>query len=294
MMNVTLLTILAGMTTPSRYVHGTAPEEQARLSALNALINERCLRILRLVPGESIVDFGSGLGQMTRLMARTVGAEAATSRPHVVGIERSLEQLDEARRQAEADGEADLVEFRQGDVDAPPLADDEWATFDVAHARFLLEHVPDPVAVVRRMLRVVRPGGRVLLLDDDHEVLRLWPEVPGLDTVWRAYMRTYDRLGNDPIVGRRLVEILHAAGARPVRNDWAFFGASTGDPSFGGFVENLAGVLEGARDGVLETGGVSAPAFEAAVAAVRAFGTRPDAAIWYAVAFAEGVRGGEG
>jgi ubiquinone/menaquinone biosynthesis C-methylase UbiE len=275
------------MSHPSRYVHGTSPEEQARLSALNGLINERCLAVLRLVPGESIIDFGSGLGQMTRLMARTVSADA--SRP-VIGVERSVEQLDEARRLAAADSEANLVEFRQGDVDAPPLEDDEWATLDVAHARFLLEHVPDPVAVVRTMLRVVRLGGRVLLLDDDHEVLKPWPEVPGLDTVWRAYMRTYDRLGNDPIVGRRLVEILHAAGARPVRNDWVFFGASAGDPSFGGFVENLARVLEGARDEVLATGGVSASAFDDAVAAVREFGSRPDAAIWYAVAFAEGVR----
>jgi SAM-dependent methyltransferase len=284
------------MSTPSRYVHGTDPVEQARLSALNRLINERCLRALGLRPGESIVDFGAGLGQMTRLMARAVGAEFAgrpgAPAPRVVGIERSAEQLEEANRQAAADGEADLVEFRRGDVDAPPLDPDEWGTFDVAHTRFLLEHVPDPGAVVATMLRAVRPSGRLLLLDDDHELLKLWPEVPGLDTAWRAYMRTYDRLGNDPIVGRRLVELLHEAGARPVRNDWAFFGACAGDAAFPGFVENLARVLEGAREAVLATGGVGQGAFDEAVAAVRAFGRRRDAAIWYAVAVAEGVREG--
>ena len=72
----------------------------------------------------------------------------------------------------------DLVELREGDVYSLPLRDDEWGSFDVVHTRFLLEHVPDPQAVVDEMVRAVRPGGRVALLDDDHELLRLAPEVP--------------------------------------------------------------------------------------------------------------------
>ena len=54
----------------SRYIHGTAPEEQARLSQLNQLLNDAALRELRLRGGERIVDFGSGLSQLTRAMAR--------------------------------------------------------------------------------------------------------------------------------------------------------------------------------------------------------------------------------
>ena len=37
----------------------------------------------------------------------------------------------------------------------------------------------DPLAVVRQMVRAVKPGGRVVLADDDHDLLRLWPEPPG-------------------------------------------------------------------------------------------------------------------
>jgi hypothetical protein len=51
----------------------------------------------------------------------------------------------------------------------------------------------------------------VVLTDDDHSVLRLHPEPPGLLAVWRAFVRTYDRNGNDPYVGRRL------PGGPPVR-----------------------------------------------------------------------------
>ena len=191
----------------SSYIHGTSPEEQRRLSLMNdVLLNQAELRELNLRGDESIIDFGSGLGQFTRAMARVV------TRGRVVGIERDEQQLDGSRRLAVADGEEKLVEFRAGDVVELDLAEREWGTFDVAHARFVLEHVPEPLRVVRNMVRAVRPGGRVVLADDDHDVLRLWPEAPGFNELWRAYIRTYDRNGTDPYIGRRLVSLLHAAG----------------------------------------------------------------------------------
>ena len=50
--------------------------------------------------------------------------------------------------------------------------------------------------------------------------------------LWQAYIRSYDRLGNDPYVGRRLVSLLHEAGAVPTRNNWVFFGGCAGNPVF--------------------------------------------------------------
>lgn len=275
------------MSVGTRYIHGTTPDEQARLSRLNDLLNEACLREIGLSGGERVLDFGSGIGQLTRAMARVAGAG------QVVGIEFSPEQMAEAQRQAEAAGERELVEWRRGDVANPPLTDAEWGSFDVAHARFILEHVPDPLGVVRQMVRAVRPGGRIVIADDDHDVLRLWPEPPGLTHVWNAYVRTYDRLGNDPYVGRRLVSLLHSAGARPVRTAQVYFGSCSGNATFPAYVENLARVLEGAREAILETLAVDIGQFEDTLAALREWGRRPDAALWFSMPLAEGVRAGE-
>jgi SAM-dependent methyltransferase len=264
------------------YVHGTDPEEQKRLTALNDMMNDASLREIGLKGGERVLDVGAGLGQLSRAMGRRSGTR-------VVGIERSVEQLEEGLRQARGAGEEHLVDLRRGDAERLPLADAEWGAFDVAHARFLLEHVPDPLAVVRAMVRAVRPGGRIVLEDDDHDLLRLWPEPPGVMPIWNAYMRGYDRAGNDPYVGRRLVQLLHEAGAAPRRNTWLFFGGCSNSPNFEGFVQNLSTILEGARDSIVAAG-FAQDEVSAANESLRAWQARPDAAFWYAIAWAEGIR----
>src|SRR5262245_33650338 len=126
----------------SVYVHGTEPEEQKRLTALNDMMNQASLAELRLEGKERVIDVGAGLGQLTRAIARRTGTA-------VVGVERSAPQIAEALRQAREAGEERLLDLRIGDAVNLPLEDPEWATFDVAHTRFLLEHVPDPLEVVR-------------------------------------------------------------------------------------------------------------------------------------------------
>jgi SAM-dependent methyltransferase len=267
------------------YIHGSAPAEQRRLSRLNELLNAATLRELDLQGGERILDVGSGLGPLTRAMAKRAGEGA-----RVVGIECDIDQIAEARRQACVDKDEGLVELRQGDALSLPLRDEEWGSFDLAHTRFLLEHVSDPLGVVRAMVRSVRPGGRIVLADDDHDVLRLWPEPPGFTSLWQAYVRGYDRLGNDPYVGRRLVGLLHAAGAVPIRNNWIFFGSCAGMPTLPEIVENLQKILVGARTLILSTSHIEEDAFDQAIEALEIWSTSPDAAFWFAMCWAEGAR----
>jgi SAM-dependent methyltransferase len=234
--------------------------------------------------GEKVLDVGCGLGQLTRSIARLVNPGGA-----VIGVECSADQLAAARSLADQAGEVGLVDFREGAADCLPLQADEWGTFDLAHARFLLEHVPDPIAVVREMVRAVRPGGRLVLEDDPHDTLRLWPEPPGFSRLWSAYQRTYDRVGNDPLIGHRLVAILVQAGAKPVRNAWPFFGACAGQPELlTGHVDNLVRILDGVRGPVLALGEFDEPTFDACLENVRQWSRRPDAAFWYAVSWVEG------
>ncbi|UCH85431.1 MAG: methyltransferase domain-containing protein [Candidatus Latescibacterota bacterium] len=268
-----------------QYIHGTDPDEQKRLSVLNDLLNDASLTSMNIQEGSRILDVGSGLGQFTRMMARAAGTDGT-----VIGIERDSEQIKEAARQARIAGDGALVEFRTGDAVGLPLRDDEWGTFDIAHARFLLEHVPDPLAVVRSMVGAVKIGGRVVLEDDDHDVMRLWPELPVADRLWRTYADTYRRVGNDPFVGRRLVALLHEAGASPRQNRWLPFSSCAGHPLFKTFMANFAGVISSARQTIISSSAWSDEEFDHALTAIEEWSRRPDAALWYGTFWAEGVR----
>ncbi|HUI28851.1 MAG TPA: methyltransferase domain-containing protein [Candidatus Acidoferrales bacterium] len=268
----------------SQYIHGTSSEEQQRLTLLNTiLLNEACLEELALSGGERILDVGSGLGQFSRAMARKAGAA-------VLGIERSREQIEEAIHQAKTDREEKLTEFREGDARQLPLREEEWGTFDLATARFVLEHVPDPLNVVKQMVKAVRKGGRIVLADDDHDILRLYPEVPEFADLWAAYMQTYAKLGNDPIVGRRLVSILHEAGALPVRNTWIFFGSCKGEKRFDVYIDNLIGVIDGARGEIVRQGLFEERKFDRIITSFQSWREGPDPSLWYAVSWAEGTK----
>lgn len=251
---------------------------------MNETINDSFLREVGLVGGECILDVGSGLGQFSRAMARSADS------CRVVGIERSQEQIVSAVKMAEEARDLDKVEFRQGDAFNLPLTDDEWGTFDVAHTRFLLEHVRHPLDVVKQMVRAVKPGGRVILADDDHQIYRLWPEPPGWTSVWEAYVHSYEKLGNDPFVGRRLVSLLHQAGAVPKRNTWVFFGGCAGEPIFDRHAQNVYDILRMARDTIVNEMFFESEYFEQTMASFLDWAKRPDAAIWYGIALAEGVR----
>lgn len=266
-----------------QYVHGTSSIEQKRLALLNRLVNPGSLAALEVRRGERILEVGSGLGDFSRAMARSAGA-----RGRVLGIEKSLRQLRRARRRTAPDRLP--VEFRQGDARRLPLSPQERGSFDTAHARFLLEHLPRPLEAVRQMVQAVRQGGRIVLEDDDHDLLRLYPEPPGFARLWRAYVRGFALHGNDPFIGRKLPSLLLDAGAVPTRCTAVFFGSCSPAPDFPGFHENLVRVLAGARRTILQSGLLTSDSLTDALRSLRAWARLPSATIWYSICWASGRR----
>lgn len=117
----------------------------------------RWLAALDLAAGEIVLDAGSGLGEVTLEAGRRVGPSG-----RAVGIDLSGELVARARTRARG---VPNVEYRTGDVVALPFGD---GSFDAVYSERVLLHVVDPQAAMQELHRVLRPGGRLLVVDPDH------------------------------------------------------------------------------------------------------------------------------
>ncbi len=124
--------------------------------------------------------------------------------------------------------------------------------------------------------------------------MRFWPEPPGLMRAWQAFYETFAGLGMDPFIGRKLPSLLRRAGAPPVRTQYVFYGACAGQAHFEGVVENLACVMEGARETVLSAGRIGRGEIDRAIASLREYKRANDASVWYVINYAEGRKPGPG
>lgn len=195
------------MSTPtSNYALGSTDAEHERLiwqAERVAPLTDRLFREAGIGPGQRVVDLGSGVGDVAMLVSRLVGPSG-----EVVGIERDPRSISRARfRVAEAG--LHNVSFNQCDVSQ--IASDK--PFDAAIGRFILQWVSDPVAVLRSLSQLVRPGGVVAF----HEVsytpfLALSAHLPLWSAVASIIHQTMQRAGANTEIGLALHEIFQEAG----------------------------------------------------------------------------------
>lgn len=231
--------------TENRYIHGTAVEEQDRLRLLNSITNGSFIRFLGELDDREIADFGCGTGD---LISDITGRYGDT---RITGVEISKAQYDEA---AAKTGENPNVKLINNNVLNSGLEDD---SFDLCYCRYLLEHVENPVAVVKEMLRVVRPGGAVKAQENDLAVVFYYPEVEGLDAVCREFCALQTELGGDPFIGRKLLDIFKRAGAMDVTMTYEPEIYTEDDPErYRAWVTNALNIFQGAREGMVERGNI--------------------------------------
>ncbi|MGW5658429.1 methyltransferase domain-containing protein [Streptomyces humi] len=151
---------------------------------------------LAVRPGERLVDVGSGTGSQTRALAAAVGPD---------GVAIGVEPNEGLRAVAEERSAGSRVRFTDGDALALPVPD---GSMDLVWCERVLQHLADPDQAVAEMARVLRPGGRVALLDTDWGTTLLHPGEP---EVVRA-LTSAALNGANPYSGRRLVGQLSAAG----------------------------------------------------------------------------------
>ena len=177
-----------------------APDQVRLRAALIALAGVQ--------PGETVVEVGSGTGPLLVDLARVVGPTG-----RAIGIEPQAHLAALAREKLAREGLAEIAEVRAGRAEALELPD---ACADVCIAQTVLLHVPAAVLsrALAEMARVVKPGGRVLTLDQDMSTFVVdHPNMELTERIVHANLRRYE----NPWMGRQARRRLLEAGLRDVR-----------------------------------------------------------------------------
>jgi SAM-dependent methyltransferase len=249
------------------YTHGHAPAT-VRQHGKRTADEAAAFLLPELKPGMRLLDVGCGPGSITRGLARRLAPG------EVVGVDLSKETLASARAEAAA-GRLSNVRFEEASVYQLPFPD---GSFDVSYAHQVIQHLREPGAALREMLRVVRPGGFVAVRDVDWDTVAYWPHDPWIDRFMDVHFKAWRRNGGEPFMGRRLRPLFNALGVAELRITAAVWCYATPEETaeWGySYAERLLTSPMGGR--MVEYGFATQQDVEAMAAAFRTWADHPDA-----------------
>ena len=174
------------------YTHGHH-ESVVRSHAQRSSADSAAFLLPHLTAKTRLLDVGCGPATITCDLADLVD--------EVVGIEPVADILETARTTA-ADRGVDNATFAVGSVYELDFAD---ASFDAVYAHQVLQHLSDPVAAIREMVRVTKPGGVVGVRDADYRAMAWFPQLVELDRWMELYQAVARKNKAEPDAGRHLL-----------------------------------------------------------------------------------------
>jgi SAM-dependent methyltransferase len=208
-----------------------APQAGQRFTSLETLFDPVTFRNLGAAgagAGLRCLEIGVGGGSVARWLAAQVGPAG-----HVLATDIDPHWF--------AVNDLPAIEVRRHDITRDPLPE---AAFDLIHARLVLIHIPDRVAVLRRLVVALRPGGRLAIEDFDvtlipRRVNTGEPEHEVVNTVTAAFSGLLAARGADHGYGKRLPALLRAAGLTDVHAEGHVAFATGGSPGAALYLANI-------------------------------------------------------
>ncbi|TFD78996.1 class I SAM-dependent methyltransferase [Cryobacterium sp. Sr8] len=200
-----------------QYTHGHH-ESVLRSHTWRTVANSAAYLIPHLESGLTLLDVGCGPGTITVDLARRLAPG------RVIGVDASAEIIEHAAGLAFDKGVRNAG-FQVGDVYSLDFPDE---SFDIVHAHQVIQHVANPVAAMREIRRVLRPGGVFAARDVDYGGVMYYPKLQGLSEWMTVYRDVHYWNGGDPDAGRALKAWARLAGFSAVESSasiWCFANA---------------------------------------------------------------------
>jgi SAM-dependent methyltransferase len=266
---------------PPTYVHGYDPRESVRLQDQASTLVELLHADTRYQPGTRVLEAGCGVGaQSVTLAANSPGAK-------ITSIDISPASLAEAERKVRAAGHHQVT-FQPADIFHLPFAP---AAFDHVFVCFVLEHLAAPVAALRALQAVLKPGGTITVIEGDHGSAYFHPDSAAARRAIQCQVDLQARAGGNALIGRALYPLLTEAGLKDVQVSPRMVYADASRPALvEGFTRRtFTAMIEGVRQSALQAGLVSPADFDRGIADLYRT-AQPDGVFCYTFFKARAVR----
>lgn len=160
--------------------------------------------LLQLKPGMQVLDVGCGVGVDLPALADRVGTGGL-----VVGLDHDPKLLQTAKEAINGRSNVRIVAAEAQELPFPNRS------FDGVRSDRVLQHIPEPAQVLAEMVRVLRPGGRLTLIEPDWRTVALFPASPAGgddDQTWSAVVQLCQRRLPHALIGRQLAALLKQQG----------------------------------------------------------------------------------
>ncbi len=240
------------------YVHGYDAREARRLRDQASSLVELLHHDTVYPAGSLVLEAGCGVGAQTVTLATSSPDAAFTS------IDVSAESLARARDAVAGVG-ATNVTFQRADLFALPYPP---ASFDHAFVCFVLEHLAQPVDALRRLQRVVKPGGTITVIEGDHGSTYFHPDDTDAHRAIQCLADLQERGGGNANIGREVYPRMVEAGLADVRVSPRMVYVDASRPALvDGFTRNtFTAMVQGVREPAIAAGLMDAAAFDRGIA----------------------------
>ena len=254
-----------------RYVLPTGSQDAARLDVIQEVYGPISIRGLEAAGMDGVrraADIGCGTGTMSRWLAERMGEGSS-----VDGIDISEDQLAVARMGQPSTGSARIT-YSLASAYEPALPS---AQYDIVFVRLVLCHLKEPDRAVAAMAALLKPGGRLVIVDMDMYSFLAMPPSEHYRR-WLEGARAHQHnIGVDYSVGKRLHELLSGSGLETtfLAADQPIFNSGPGKHLW----ENT---WRNALPHVVKAGSIAPAEGEELIAGMATYDARPD--VWIAVA----------
>ncbi|MBN1766618.1 MAG: methyltransferase domain-containing protein [Sedimentisphaerales bacterium] len=240
--------------TDLNYVHGYSPREAVRLADQANTLAELLHHDTSYTPGRKVLEAGCGTGSQTVFLA------ANSPQADITSMDISPDSLELARQRID-DANITNVKFQQGDIFHLPFAD---SAFDDIFICFVLEHLPNPLEAVSSLLRILKPGGSLTVIEGDHGSAYFHPDSRLARQTIQCLINLQARMNGNSLIGRELYPLLKKAGLEKVSVSPRMVYVDAGKPQWvEGFTKNtFTAMVEGVREQALASGMMDAQSWD--------------------------------